>query len=147
MKILLVPNYSRPDAIDASRTITNWLESEGVEVAWAHDKELDAQRQTSAEGCELVVSLGGDGTLLRAARIVGYAEIPILGLSFGHLGFLTGAGSDDVIGSVSRALAGDMHVSRRATLDVELDMVDAQGAHSCKHFFGKFYAINHFHGF
>ena len=135
MKILLVPNYSRPDAIDASRTITNWLESEGVEVAWAHDKKLDAQRQTSAEGCELVVSLGGDGTLLRAARIVGYAEIPILGLSFGHLGFLTGAGSDDVIGSVSRALAGDMHVSRRATLDVELDMVDAQGAHSCKHFF------------
>lgn len=135
MKVLLVPNYSRQDAVDASSEITRWLESEGVEVAWAHDKRLDPSRVTDAEGCGLVVSLGGDGTLLRAARIVGYAETPVLGLSFGHLGFLTGAGSEDPVGSVARALAGDMHVSRRATLDVELDMVREDGSEACEHFF------------
>ena len=74
----------------------------------------------------LVVSLGGDGTLLRAARIVGYREIPILGLSFGHLGFLTGAGSDKIVEAVSSALAGEMHQSRRATLDVGV-MFDCGG--------------------
>ena len=42
-----------------------------------------------------MISLGGDGTLLRAARIVGYREIPILGLSYGHLGFLTAARPED----------------------------------------------------
>ena len=106
MEVLLVPNYSRPVAVEASKAITEWLEGEGGVVRWAHDKKLDPKGFTTADGCDLVVSLGGDGTLLRAAKIVGYSEVPILGLSFGHLGFLTGAGSDNVIGSVSDALAG-----------------------------------------
>lgn len=118
MKVLLVPNYSRPDAVQAAATLELWLSHEGVEVEWAHDKKREPMRVCDPEGCSLVVSLGGDGTLLRAAKIVGYREIPILGLSFGHLGFLTGAGSDQVVAAVSAALADEMHQSRRATLDV-----------------------------
>ena len=118
MKVLLVPNYSRADAVQAAATLELWLSREGVEVVWAHDKKREPNRVCDPEGASLVVSLGGDGTLLRAARIVGYREIPILGLSFGHLGFLTGAGSDQVVAAVSSALAGEMHQSRRATLDV-----------------------------
>ena len=121
--------------MEASKAITEWLEGEGGVVRWAHDKKLDPKGFTTAEGCDLVVSLGGDGTLLRAAKIVGYSEVPILGLSFGHLGFLTGAGSDNVIGSVSDALAGEMHASRRATLDVELDMVLPDGSDLTEHHF------------
>ncbi len=135
MEVLLVPNYSRSVAVEASRAITEWLEGEGGVVRWAHDKKLDPKGFTTADGCDLVVSLGGDGTLLRAAKIVGYSEVPILGLSFGHLGFLTGAGSDNVIGSVSDALAGEMHASRRATLDVELDMVLPDGSDLTEHHF------------
>ena len=118
MKVLLVPNYSRADAIQAAATLEVWLSHEGVEVVWAHDKKREPNRTCDPAGAVLVVSLGGDGTLLRAASIVGYREIPILGLSFGHLGFLTGAGSENIVESVSRALAGEMHQSRRATLDV-----------------------------
>lgn len=127
MKVLLVPNYSRSVAIEAAQEISEWLEGQDIEVAWAHDKKRDPKGTTSVNGAELVVSLGGDGTLLRAAKIVGYSEVPLLGLSFGHLGFLTGAGSDHVIESVAQALAGEMHVSRRATLSVRLDMLDASG--------------------
>ncbi|MBQ6650398.1 MAG: NAD(+)/NADH kinase, partial [Atopobiaceae bacterium] len=105
MEVLIVPNYSRPVAVEAAHTITDWLEGEGVFVRWAHDKKLHPYMATSATGADLVVSLGGDGTLLRAAKIVGYQEIPLLGLSFGHLGFLTGADSSDVIGSVASALS------------------------------------------
>ena len=118
MKVLFVPNYSRPDAVQAAATLETWLVREGAEVAWAHDKKREPRRVCDPTGCDLVVSLGGDGTLLRAASIVGYREIPILGLSFGHLGFLTGAGSEDVVRAVSAAIAGEMHQSRRATLDV-----------------------------
>lgn len=118
MKVLLVPNYSRADAVQAAATLEVWLSHEGAEVVWAHDKKREPNRVCNPDGACLVVSLGGDGTLLRAASIVGYREIPILGLSFGHLGFLTGAGSENIVESVSRALAGEMHQSRRATLDV-----------------------------
>lgn len=118
MKVLLVPNYSRADAVQAAATLEVWLKHECVEVEWAHDKKREPKGVCDPKGAALVVSLGGDGTLLRAARIVGYREIPILGLSFGHLGFLTGAGSDQVVAAVSAALAGEMHQSRRATLDV-----------------------------
>lgn len=76
-----------------------------------------------------MISLGGDGTLLRAARIVGYQEIPILGLSYGHVGFLTAASPEerDVLGVVADALAGEMHVSRRATLSVEVYAHESMG--------------------
>ena len=120
MKVLFVPNYSRPEAVQAAATLETWLGHEGVEVVWAHDKKREPNRTCDPTGADLVVSLGGDGTLLRAARIVGYREIPILGLSFGHLGFLTGAGSDHVVEAVSAALAGELHQSRRATLDVDV---------------------------
>ncbi len=126
MKVLLVPNYSRPVAVQSATELSNWLESQDVVVSWAHDKKKYPQRTTSAEGSDLVVSLGGDGTLLRAAKIVGYAEIPLLGLSFGHLGFLTAGDSENIVGSVASALAGEMHVSRRTALDVELHMVDKE---------------------
>lgn len=126
MRVLLVPNYSRPDAVQAAATLEVWLGHEGVEVLWAHDKKREPNCMCDPEGCVLVVSLGGDGTLLRAARIVGYREIPILGLSFGHLGFLTGAGSDKIVEAVTSALAGEMHQSRRATLDVGV-MFDCGG--------------------
>lgn len=102
-----------------------WLTGQGVEVSWAKDhKTRELEVVPSAAGADLVISFGGDGTLLRAARMVGYEEIPILGLSYGHLGFLTGAGSEAIIESVGRALAGEMHISRRATLSVDVDFVD-----------------------
>ena len=106
MEVLIVPNYSKPDAVEAAHAITDWLEGEGVDVRWAHDKKLEPMMTTTAAGSDLVVSLGGDGTLLRAAKIIGYDEVPLLGLSFGHLGFLTGADNSNVVGSVAAALAG-----------------------------------------
>ena len=135
MKVLLVPNYSREEAVRATNELGSWLEREGVEVVRAPDKKVVPDQASLADGCGLVVSLGGDGTLLRAARIVGYRETPLLGLSFGHLGFLTGADSSNIIGSVADALAGDMHAERRATLDVECLLVGEDGSMSVERHF------------
>ena len=128
MKVLVVPNYSREDAMEGARQLDAWLDEQGVEVKWAHDKKLFPNRHADASDCDLVVSLGGDGTLLRAARIVGYSGVPILGISYGHLGFLTAAGPDELVATIERALAGELHVSRRATLDIESEFVRADGS-------------------
>ncbi len=128
MKVLLVPNYSRNDAVEGARELEAWLFSQGVDVKWAHDKKLFPKQLTTAEDCDLVVSLGGDGTLLRAAKIVGYNEIPIVGISYGHLGFLTASVPEQTIATVASALAGELHVSRRATLAITSDFVRADGS-------------------
>ncbi len=140
MKVLIVPNYAREDAVEGSRQLEDWLCDQGVDVAWAHDKMLFPDKKDDVTDCDLVVSLGGDGTLLRAARIVGYSGVPILGISYGHLGFLTSAGPSDLIDIVADALAGELHVSRRATLDIECEFVRRDGSSYTNHSF----ALNDF---
>ena len=140
MKVLIVPNYSRPDALEGARHLEDWLFGQGADVVWARDKKLFPDADDSAEGCDLVVSLGGDGTLLRAARIVGYTGVPVVGISYGHLGFLTAAGPEDLIVTVGDALAGELHVSRRATLDIECEFEDKEGGTHSRHCF----ALNDF---
>lgn len=122
MKVFLVPNYYKNEAVESGLALELWLTRQGYEVAWAADQRSKVVTKPDIEGADLVISLGGDGTLLRAARIVGYQEIPILGLSYGHLGFLTAASPDetDILSVVSDALAGEMHVSRRATLAIDV---------------------------
>ena len=119
MKVFIVPNYARPDAVEGAHALEHWLSGQGVEAVWAHDKKRYPDYIEDPSACQLVVSLGGDGTLLRAARIVGYSQIPMLGISYGHLGFLTTAGPDKLIETVRSALAGKLHVSHRATLAIE----------------------------
>lgn len=129
MKVFLVPNFRKNEAVESGLSLELWLGRQGYEVAWAADQRSGITAAPDIEGSDLVISLGGDGTLLRAARIVGYQEIPILGLSYGHVGFLTAASPDerDVLGVVADALAGEMHVSRRATLSVEVYAHDSMG--------------------
>ena len=117
-----MPNYYKNEAVESGLALELWLSRQGYEVAWAADQRSKIVSAPDIEGSDLVISLGGDGTLLRAARIVGYQEIPILGLSYGHLGFLTAASPDDtdILSVVSDALAGEMHVSRRATLAIDV---------------------------
>ena len=129
MKVFLVPNYYKSEAVQSGLTLELWLSRQGYEVAWASDQRSSIQSVPDIDGSDLVISLGGDGTLLRAARIVDEREIPILGLSYGHIGFLTAAVPEDhdILSVVSDALAGEMHVSRRATLSCEIEYTDADG--------------------
>ena len=122
MKVLLVANYGRTDAVQSGLSLELWLTRQGYDVAWAPDHRSGIAPTLDLDGCDLVISLGGDGTLLRAARLVGMREIPILGLSYGHVGFLTAASPDDadILQVVGDALAGELHVSRRATLSCRL---------------------------
>ena len=117
MKVLIVPNYSREPAMDGAHQLEDWLDRQGVESVWAPDKKLFPGKKADLDGVGLAVSLGGDGTLLRAARLIGYTEIPLMGISYGHLGFLTCGGPEDLISAVDAAL--DAEASR-----VDVDLAD-----------------------
>lgn len=134
MKVFLVPNYYKQQAVESGLTLELWLTRQGYEVSWAADQRSGIVSVPDIDGSDLVISLGGDGTLLRAARIVGNRQIPILGLSYGHLGFLTATGPEerDVLAVVSDALAGELHVSRRATLSCEVVCMGEDGAPSAQ---------------
>lgn len=135
MKVFIVPNYSRPEAVEGARLLEDWLCGQGVESRWAHDKKRYPGFVEDVSGCGLVVSLGGDGTLLRAARIVGYRGVPILGISYGHLGFLTTAEPEDLVTTVDEALQGKLHTSNRATLDIEAVYAGEDGGTYTMHSF------------
>lgn len=71
-----------------------------------------------AHGVELVVVLGGDGTLLRAAEFARAVDVPLIGVNLGHVGFLAEAEAADLNETLDRLLAGEYDVQRRLTLDV-----------------------------
>ena len=118
MRVLIVPNYSRRDAVNDAAALESWLKTKEAIVEWAPDLYGDEYRMENISTCDLVVSLGGDGTLLRAARIVGASGVPIVGISYGHLGFLTCAGPVNLFETVGDALIGKLHKSVRSTLDI-----------------------------
>ena len=69
---------------------------------------------------DLVIVLGGDGTLLRVARELDGADTPVLGINLGTLGFLTSVRSDDLPAATTQILAGDFEISERFALEASL---------------------------
>jgi NAD+ kinase len=83
---------------------------------------LDLDRQ----GVDLLITLGGDGTLLRGGRMVAGRETAILGINLGYLGFLTGAQEDEVESALEHIRAGSYLLDRRYTLEAQV--IHADGA-------------------
>ena len=77
--------------------------------------ELDLLHDLGA--VDALLTLGGDGTLLRAARLLGGREVPILGINLGRLGFLTACGPEEIESALQRFVAGDYVSDARMTLD------------------------------
>lgn len=80
--------------------------------------EVTRGGQESAEGCEVVIVLGGDGTFLRAAEVAFPADVPVLGINLGHIGFLAEAEANRVDEVMDRLIAGDYRIEDRMALDV-----------------------------
>ena len=77
-------------------------------------------REHVPDGCQLIIVLGGDGTLLSAARAVGNREIPLFAVNLGSLGFLAAISVDNLFPELARSLAGEHKTSKRRMLRVEV---------------------------
>ena len=82
------------------------------------------------DGAELVVVLGGDGTILRAAEVVRGSDVPLLGVNLGHVGFLAEAERDDLAETVQRVAERRYEVEERMTLDVIVELDGAGDRHA-----------------
>jgi NAD+ kinase len=120
------------DARRATHAAARALHAAGVRVALPREWVLtpgappDGPHTTlgaedlAASGSDLVVALGGDGTLLRAARWVGDADIPVMGVNLGHLGFLTAYGGAELDEALRSAIAGELGWEARPRMHVEV---------------------------
>lgn len=121
-KIGLIINYYKQQPIKLGMELINWLEKNQIEVLCPIDeaKELNLKNGVSQEefckNVDIVIVLGGDGTLLRAARFVAGCQIPLLGVNLGHLGFLTEIEEVEIYPFIEKILAGEYKVEERMML-------------------------------
>ncbi|MFE9328584.1 NAD kinase [Nocardia sp. NPDC052278] len=78
----------------------------------------------AAVGCEMVLSLGGDGTFLRAAELARPAGVPVLGINLGRIGFLTEAEAEHLDEALASVVRGDYRLEHRMTIDVNVRVDD-----------------------
>jgi NAD+ kinase len=123
-----VVHHDRAEAADLARRNADWLRAEGHDV-WLTDEDaaasgLDALGRASAElvaDLDVVVSLGGDGTMLRAVDLVARAQVPVIGVNLGQLGYLTEVEPGGLRTALERFLAGDYGIEERMLLGVRTD--------------------------
>ena len=124
--VLVTAHIGRENALRSARFVADRLTAAGIAVRTlagefsspgAH--EVPAS-DTAAEGAELVIVLGGDGSLLRAAELSRPAGVPLIGANLGHVGFLAEAEPDGLADLVERVVARDYAVEERMTIDVSV---------------------------
>ena len=148
-RILVVVNSESKEARDMSLMLSAYFNSQQIDHLLFNSNELPDYAPPAGLGMpeevrddprfsrpfSLAVVLGGDGTILRTARMVADEGTPILGLNYGHLGFLAEEFNGGVVEAVASALAGDLLRERRANLRIDVicddDCTDCGGNFAC----------------
>ncbi|MDN5794191.1 MAG: NAD kinase [Intrasporangium sp.] len=130
-RILLVAHPRRPEALVVAKAVVERLTALDIEVLVQADEARALDLNESAhvhvpsehyapEGCELVVVLGGDGTILRGAEFARRLDVPLLGVNLGHVGFLAEAERENLDATVEHIAARAYTVDERMTLHVDV---------------------------
>src|SRR5579884_1344194 len=115
-----------PEATPIVCGLLEWLAQRGIryrcdqQTAEYAASEQFYPREEVAEGADLVIVLGGDGTLLSAARVVAGRDIPLFAVNLGHLGFLTAIRVEELYPELERALRHEHRIGLRRMVDCEL---------------------------
>jgi NAD+ kinase len=129
----LIGRFSDARVAESALTLLPHLKKRGVRALLPDSDPLDAPaglveripEEKIADAADLVVAIGGDGTLLYAARLVAHRDVPLIGINRGRLGFLTDVLPQDILASVDAAIEGRCERDERAMLEARI--VDAQG--------------------
>ena len=132
--VLLVTHTGREPAMTVAADLVSRLRAAGVDVRAPVDEAADltvegltavAADERAADGCSLVVVIGGDGTILRGAELARHAGVPLLGVNLGRVAFLAEAEPSDLAAVADHIIRGDYTVEERLALDV---VVSVDGA-------------------
>jgi len=123
----LIANLNRPGSIDAIRKLLDWADHTGHDVKVCDEleealpKQLVVERDKLASQVDVIVTMGGDGTLLATARAVGNSGTPILGINVGSLGFLTQLTPRQMLEALDKIVAKDYQIENRMLLKAEVE--------------------------
>ena len=137
-RIGVVLKHHQPDALKTMCDLTIWLAQRGITLLGG--PELERERIEHETGCaveevadeklassvDLILVLGGDGTMIATARMMGATEIPVLGVNYGGLGYLAEFRIEELYAALESILAGNYRLDKRVMLDVELLRNDDQ---------------------
>ncbi|GAA4196437.1 NAD kinase [Microbispora amethystogenes] len=125
--VLVTAHTGREAAVHSARLVMERLIAAGVNVRVLDDEaeelgcalaEVVPENGAASQEAELIIVLGGDGTLLRAAELARPAGVPLLGVNLGHVGFLAEAEMEDLASVVDRVAEGRYEVEERMTIEV-----------------------------
>jgi NAD+ kinase len=131
--MLVTAHTGRRNALHKARLVAGRLQAAGITVqvlkSEAPELELEsAEESDDISQIELIIVLGGDGTLLRAAELARPAGVPLIGVNLGHVGFLAEAEPDGLADAVERLVAKQYVVEERMTIDVTVQESGEQTA-------------------
>lgn len=112
----------KPDHAEAQSTaskLSDWLVAKGVRLALDPVEAGKTTDTVPVRDADLIVVLGGDGTMLSTARLIGDEPIPVLGINHGSLGYLTDFRIEEMFPALESLLAGELSVDSRVMLEVE----------------------------
>jgi len=124
MKLGLIGHLDRPLVGEAAEQIVKWCEQRNIFIRLCSDLaslvrrgDLSSDKSEIGKNCDILISLGGDGSILSAARAAGNQSIPILGVNLGSLGFLTETTQDQIIVALERLRDGKYRTEDRMVLE------------------------------
>jgi NAD+ kinase len=128
--VVVKPN--QPEALKTTCHLVEWLDARGIKLVGT--PELDRERIEGETNCsieiveqeklaaraDLIVVLGGDGTMIATSRMIGDYDVPVLGINYGTLGYLAEFRVEEMFQALESVLAGDYRVETRVRLAVDL---------------------------
>jgi NAD+ kinase len=131
-RIGVVVKPHQPDALDTLCRLTEWLQERGIQLVG--QPEIAHEQIKQKTGCtveivkdeelapavDLILVLGGDGTMIATARMVGDTQVPVIGVNYGGLGYLAEFPIEELFAALEAILAGEYRVQKREMLAVEL---------------------------
>ena len=141
-RIGIVVKPHQPDALKTLCELVEWLNQRGI--ALVGGPEIERERIEHETGCavevvepdklsanvDLILVLGGDGTMISTARMIGDTEVPVLGVNYGGLGYLAESRIEELYSALGSILAGSYRLDRRVMLAVELLRGSEEVTHS-----------------
>lgn len=124
--VAIVPHLGKPEVAPSTKELVEWLTDREVKVRIPHsdafalgEEELSCADEEIAQA-ELVVALGGDGTILRTARLLKGAQVPILGVNLGKFGFLSEVQAKDLYPALDQVIKGKYELDKRMMIEGEV---------------------------
>ncbi len=104
---VIIPNYLKANSVEFSKIAEEQLNARGYEAIILGDNEKMTKE------AEFAIALGGDGTIIRACKQLYGTDIPVLGINFGHLGYLTECGPENAIEAINKLANKDYKIENR----------------------------------